>query len=164
MWSQRASGLTDRAAATAAAGALVGYVAELVGRKRRAPGEDVLSDLLTAEDGGLGEDSIAFIGAALSFAGHETTVARIDIGALLLMAHPDQRDLLRRDPDVVPRAVEEILRGAAPAGVGIPRYAKADIDIGAVGWRQYVLAGTAQLEDHLIAAGLAPHLERGGAG
>jgi cytochrome P450 len=106
VWSQRASGLTDRAAATAAAGALVGYVAELVGRKRRAPGEDVLSDLLTAEDGGLGEDSIAFIGAALSFAGHETTVVRIDIGALLLMAHPDQRDLLRRDPDVVPRAVE----------------------------------------------------------
>ena len=48
MWSQRASGLTDRAAATAAAGALVGYMAELVGRKRRAPGEDVLSDLLTA--------------------------------------------------------------------------------------------------------------------
>jgi cytochrome P450 len=76
----------------------------------------VLSDLLTAEDGGLGEDSIAFIGAALLFAGHETTVARIDIGALLLMAHPDQRDLLRRDPDVVPRAVEEILRVAAPAG------------------------------------------------
>jgi pentalenolactone synthase len=110
----------------------VGYVAELVGRKRRAPGEDVLSDLLTAEDGGLGEDSIAFIGAALSFAGHETTVVRIDIGALLLMAHPDQRDLLRRDPDVVPRAVEEILRGAAPAGVGIPRYAKADIDIGGI--------------------------------
>jgi cytochrome P450 len=132
VWSQRASGLTDRAAATAAAGALVGYMAELVGRKRRAPGEDVLSDLLTAEDGGLGEDSIAFIGAALLFAGHETTVARIDIGALLLMAHPDQRDLLRRDPDVVPRAVEEILRVAAPAGVGIPRYAKADIDIGGI--------------------------------
>ena len=132
VWSQRASSLTDRAGATAAAGALVGYMAELVGRKRRAPGEDVLSDLLTAEDGSLGEDSIAFIGAALLFAGHETTVARIDIGALLVMAHPDQRDLLRRDPDVVPRAVEEILRVAAPAGVGIPRYAKADIDIGGI--------------------------------
>jgi cytochrome P450 len=132
VWSHRASGLTDRAAATAAGGALVGYMAELVGRKRRAPGEDLLSDLLTAEDGGLGEDSIAFIGAALLFAGHETTVARIDIGALLLMAHPDQCDLLRRDPDVVPRAVEEILRVAAPAGVGVPRYAKADIDIGGI--------------------------------
>src|SRR4051794_11713874 len=68
--------------------ALVGYRAELVGRKRRAPGEKVVSDLLTAEDGGLGEDSIAFIAAALLFAGHETTVTRIDIGALLLMATP----------------------------------------------------------------------------
>jgi pentalenolactone synthase len=150
VWSQDASGLTDRAAATAAAGALVGYMAELIGRKRRAPGEDVLSDLLLAEDSGLGEEQVAFIAAALLFAGHETTVARIDIGALLLMAHPDQRDLLRRDPDAVPRAVEEILRVAAPAGVGVPRYARADIDIGGVTIRSgdaVLLTGTSANRD-----------------
>jgi pentalenolactone synthase len=59
-------------------------------------------------------------------------VARIDIGALLLAAHPDQAAALRRDPGLVPRAVEEILRVAAPAGAGIPRYANADVEVAGV--------------------------------
>jgi cytochrome P450 len=150
VWSQEASNLTDRTAATAAAGALVGYMAGLIDRKRHTPGEDLLSDLLVAEDGGLGRDQVAFIAAALLFAGHETTVARIDLGALLLMANPDQRDRLRDDPEAVPRAVEEILRVAAPAGVGVPRYARTDIDVGGVTIRAgdaVVLTGTSANRD-----------------
>jgi pentalenolactone synthase len=123
---------------------------ELIGRKRRAPGEDLLSDLLAAEDGGLGEQQVAFIAAALLFAGHETTVARIDLGALLLMADPGQRHRLRRDPGAVPRAVEEILRVAAPGGVGVPRYARTDIAIGGVTIRAgdaVLLTGTSANRD-----------------
>jgi pentalenolactone synthase len=131
-WSRALGDLTDRAASEQALGALVGYVTGLVADKRRHPAEDLLSDLVPAGGGLLSDDQAAMIGTILLFAGHETTVARIDIGALLLAAHPDQAEALRRDPALVPRAVEEILRVAAPAGAGVPRYANADVEIAGV--------------------------------
>jgi pentalenolactone synthase len=131
-WSRALGDLTDRQASEQALGALVGYMAGLVADKRRSPAEDVLSDLVTAGGGLLTDDQAAMVGTFVLFAGHETTVARIDIGALLLAAHPDQAAALRRDPGLVPRAVEEILRVAAPAGAGIPRYANADVEVAGV--------------------------------
>jgi cytochrome P450 len=131
-WSQGCADLTDRAASAAALERLVGYTRSLVRRKRADPGEDVISDLIAAENGTLSDDGVAGLAAVLLFAGHETTVVRIDLGALLLMTHSDQLDRLRRDPGLVPRAVEEILRMAAPSGVGLPRYAHADIDMAGV--------------------------------
>jgi cytochrome P450 len=130
-WSQGCADLTDRAASAAALGELVGYTRELAARKRREPGDDLISDLTAAEEG-LGDDEVAVLSAVLLFAGHETTVVRIDLGALLLMTHPDQAEALRREPALVPTAVEEILRVAAPSGVGLPRYAQADVDVAGV--------------------------------
>ena len=140
-WSQGCADLADRAASAAAFGELAGYMRELVDRKRTAPGEDVISDLIVAENGLLSDDGVAGLAAVLLFAGHETTVARIDVGALLLMTEPGQLDRLRGEPGLVPQAVEEILRVAAPSGIGLPRYAHADIDI--AGTR--ILAGDAVL-------------------
>jgi len=131
-WSRSLGDLTDRQGSEQALGALVGYMTGLVAEKRTNPAEDVLSDLVTAGGGLLTDDQAALIGTFVLFAGHETTVARIDIGALLLAAHPEQAEALRRDPGLAPRAVEEILRVAAPAGVGIPRYASADVEIAGV--------------------------------
>jgi pentalenolactone synthase len=130
-WSQGCADLTDRAASAAALGELVGYTRELAARKRREPGDDLISDLIAAEEG-LGDDEVAGLSAVLLFAGHETTVVRIDLGALLLMTHPDQAGRLRREPALVPTAVEEILRVAAPSGVGLPRYAHEDVDVAGV--------------------------------
>jgi pentalenolactone synthase len=131
-WSRSLGDLTDRQGSEQALSALVGYMTGLVAEKRTNPAEDVLSDLVTAGGGLLTDDQAALIGTFVLFAGHETTVARIDIGALLLAAHPEQAEALRRDPGLAPRAVEEILRVAAPAGVGIPRYASADVGIAGV--------------------------------
>jgi cytochrome P450 len=146
VWSQGCADLTDRAASAAALDQLVGYMRELIVRKRRAPGEDVISDLIKAEDGRLPDGAVAELAAGLLFAGHETTVARIDIGALLLMTHPDQLDRLQHDPCLVAPAVEEILRLAAPGGLGLARYAHEDIDIADVRIR----AGDAVLLDSVI--------------
>lgn len=57
---------------------------------------------------------------ALLFAVHETTVAQIGMGALLLLANPDQQQLLRKDPTLVDTAVEEILRAPGKGGGGTP--------------------------------------------
>jgi cytochrome P450 len=137
-WSTGAAALNDRAGAASSMGQLVAYMRVLVASKRAEPAEDVISDLaavIPPSEGPGGRDAadgIAGLAAALLFAGHETTVTRIDVGTLLLLAHPDQAEAIRRDPSLVPLAVEEILRLAAPGGGGLPRYAQADIDIAGV--------------------------------
>jgi pentalenolactone synthase len=69
---------------------------------------------------------------ALLFAGHETTVVQLGLGALLLLSHPDQWQAVTESPDRIPDAVEEILRAPGKGGGGIPRYARTDFDIGGV--------------------------------
>jgi pentalenolactone synthase len=70
----------------------------------------------------------------LLFAGHETTVVKIGLGALLLLTNRDQWRALLDNPALIPNAVEELLRAAAIGGGvgGIPRYARTDFDIDGV--------------------------------
>jgi pentalenolactone synthase len=116
-------------------------MSELLERKRRTPAEDVLSDLVAAQayaPAAFSDDGVAQLAAGLLFAGHETTVTAIDKGVILLLTNPAQRDVLQRDPTVVPRVVEEILRMPMPLPApehaaspgGLPRYANADIELG----------------------------------
>lgn len=147
-WSAGASNLSDRKAATDALKQLVEYMHQLVIHKRAHPGQDVISDLTSAQaEFRYGDEDIAGVAAALLFAGHETTVARIDYGTLLLLTHPDQCDAIRRDPELVEGAVEEILRIAVPHSSGLPRYAKDDIDVAGVTIR----AGDAVLLTSVVA-------------
>jgi cytochrome P450 len=131
--SEGAGGLTDRDASLRALHDLVAYIGELVPRKRSAPGEDLLSDLVAADPGGRHDDRTAGLAAMLLFAGHETTVTRIDVGTVLLLTHPEHYRALAADPTRVAGTVEEILRLAAPGGSGgLPRYAHADIAVGGI--------------------------------
>ena len=132
--SEGVGGLTDRAASLRALHDLVAYIGELVPRKRSAPGEDLLSDLVTADPEGRHDDRTAGLAAMLLFAGHETTVTRIDVGAVLVLTHREHYRALAADPTRVAGTVEEILRLAAPGGNsgGLPRYAHADITVGDV--------------------------------
>lgn len=69
---------------------------------------------------------------ALLFAGHETTVVQIGLGALLLLTNRQQWRALLDDPALVPNAVEEMLRAPGKGGGGIPRYARTDLEIDGV--------------------------------
>lgn len=151
-WSTDMADLHDRARAGAALHRLIAYMGELVARKRAHPADDVLSGLCAAHDGQLPDAYIAFLGAMLLFAGHETTVVRIDVGTLLLLVNPGQREVLARQPERVTSAVEEILRASDTGAGGLPRYAHADIAIGGVTIR----AG----EVVLLNEGAANHDER----
>ncbi len=131
--SEGVGGLTDRAASTRALHGLVAYIGELVARKRHEPGEDLISDLVGADPEGRHDDETAGLAAMLLFAGHETTVTRIDVGTVLLLTHREHYRALAADPTLVTGTVEEILRLAAPGGGGgLPRYAHADITVGEV--------------------------------
>ncbi|GGT18645.1 cytochrome P450 [Nonomuraea spiralis] len=124
--SGRMADLRDAATGEAARAELSAYMAGLITRKRHEPGEDVLSDLANELDD---DGRIAELAAGLLFAGHETTVNRIDYGVLLLLANPGRLALLRSDPGLAPAVVEEILRMAVPSLHGLPRYAHEDIEI-----------------------------------
>jgi len=124
-WTQAAADIHDQARSEQGLGELFLYGQELVARKRREPGDDVISRLCVAE--GVGDDEIAMLSMALLFAGHETTVVQIGLGALLLLTNPGQWQALLADPALVPGAVEEILRAPGKGGGGIPRYAHTDL-------------------------------------
>jgi cytochrome P450 len=129
-WTQAAADIRDRSRSMQGLGDLFGYGQQLVARKRRQPGDDVISHLCGTD--GIADEEIAALSMALLFAGHETTVVAIGMGALLLLTHPRQWQALLGDPGLVPAAVEETLRAAGKGGVGIPRYPREQLQIGEV--------------------------------
>ena len=95
--------------------ALAGYMASLVERRRRQPGDDLLSRMAAGDGDGRMEDPFLVATAVLLLvAGHETTVNLIANGVLTLLRHPGVLDRLRREPRLVVGTVEELLRYEPP--------------------------------------------------
>jgi cytochrome P450 monooxygenase len=126
-----AGNLVDRLGADGGRDTLLGYMTELVARKREHPEDDVISHVSGL---GLPDKLVGGLAISLLAAGYETTESQIDFGVVLLAAHPDQRDLVAGDPELVPGAVEETLRmgKSGDGNSNLPRYATEDIDIGGV--------------------------------
>ncbi|MBF6547595.1 cytochrome P450 [Nocardia brasiliensis] len=111
----------------AAFGAMLGYLTGLVTQKRAAPGEDILSDLARQED--LTIEELTGIAFLLLLAGHETTANMLALGTFALLEHPEQLAELRANLDLVPDAVEELMRYLSVADI-FYRYATEDIELG----------------------------------
>lgn len=129
-WAEAAANTVDRARSEHGLADLFGYGRQLVARKRARPGDDVITRL--AETDGVSDDEAAMLSMALLFAGHETTVVQLGMGALLLLTNGDQWQALLADPGLVPNAVEEILRAPNRSGGGLPRYARTDLELDGV--------------------------------
>ena len=111
----------------AAYGAVTGYLAQLVIGKRAEPGEDILSDLARDED--LSVEELVGIGFLLLLAGHETTANMLSLGTFALLEHPEQLAELRADLDLLPDAVEELMRYLSVGDI-FYRYAAEDVELG----------------------------------
>jgi cytochrome P450 len=98
------------------------YLAHLIERRRREPGEDMISLLLSgaggsgaAEDGDhLDDAELMALCSLILFAGHETTTNLLCNALVALDRHPAELARLREDPSMVNRAVEEVLRFEGP--------------------------------------------------
>ncbi|WP_436499645.1 cytochrome P450 [Actinokineospora sp. HUAS TT18] len=129
-WTQAAADVADRGRSERGLGELFGYGLRLVARKRRDPGDDVISRLCATD--GVGDEEAAGLSMALLFAGHETTVVQIGMGAALLLDDADQWKAILADPGLIASAVEEIMRAPQRGGGGIPRYAREDFEVDGV--------------------------------
>jgi cytochrome P450 len=110
---------------------LNGYLSELADARLRDPGDDLLSGMLTDDgpDGRMSREQVLSTARLLLVAGHETTVNLITNGMLTLLRNPDVLRRLREDPDLVIRAVEELLRYEPPVHFLPWRIALDDIDV-----------------------------------
>lgn len=106
------------------------YLAELVTDKRATPDDAMLSGLIR-DDPSLTDQELTNMAVGLLVAGHETTANMLGLGTFALLCHPDQLRALRANPDLMPRAVEELLRYLSVAGaVGMPRVARENLTLG----------------------------------
>jgi len=146
-------GSVPPAEAVEASQTLVAYLTGLLELKRRAPGEDLVTDLVVAadRDGALTEQEMLSTIFQLVVAGHDTTTTLIGNGTVALLCHPAQRDAMVADPELVPRVVEECLRWDAPVPHSTFRYATEEIRIGAAvipAHAQVIISLAAASRDH----------------
>jgi cytochrome P450 len=146
------SGAEPPAEAVAASDAVVEYLNDLVDTRWESPTEDLVGDLVRAcRDDLLTRQELLSTIFQLIVAGHDTTTSLIGNGLVLLLRHPDERDALVAEPDLMARAVEEMLRVDAPVHHATFRYAVRDATIAGV----TVPAGV-QVLVNLAAAGRDP--------
>ncbi|OLZ72003.1 cytochrome [Streptomyces sp. IMTB 2501] len=107
-----------------------GYLLNLAEQRRGKPGDDMLSAFVNEPDPALRltDEELAETAVLLLIAGHETTVNLIANGALTFLRQPEQLDRLRREPELLPRAVEELLRYEPPVHMR-ERIPHADVDV-----------------------------------
>ena len=105
------------------------YTRELIAERRSKPADDLLTDLIAAEEAGdrLSTDELVMMVNAVIVGGTDTTRNQLGCAVSLFAQHPDQWALLAERPDLAPRAVEESMRffGAVR---GTVRYASCDIE------------------------------------
>ncbi|HVZ98786.1 MAG TPA: cytochrome P450 [Caulobacterales bacterium] len=95
---------------------ILGHFKHLMASRRKAPKDDLVSDLLAARDRGapIEEHEILHNLFALLVAGHLTTADMIGNGVMMLLTHPEQRAAIAREPKLMATAIEEILRYNPP--------------------------------------------------
>ncbi|WP_028060649.1 cytochrome P450 [Candidatus Solirubrobacter pratensis] len=122
---------TERQRTGAQARAEMGrYLMDLAEQRRGHPSDDMLSAFVNEPDPArrLTREELTVTAVLLLVAGHETTVNLIASGVLTLLRHPDQLDRLRREPGLLPNAVEELLRYEPPVQMR-ERTPLADVDV-----------------------------------
>jgi pimeloyl-[acyl-carrier protein] synthase len=108
------------------------YLERLMEAKRRAPGADLMSALVGAQESGraMEPESLITMIETLFAAGHATTRNLVANGLLALLSNPGEHRKLRENPTLVASAVEEMLRYDPPTQAPSPQVATADTEIG----------------------------------
>ncbi len=112
-------------------GAMTVYFQEVIEQRRRSPGADLISALLTANLNGeqLSEQDILGFCILLLIAGNETTTTLIGNAMLCFDAHPEALAAIRADLTLLPTTLEEVLRYRSPIKI-LARVATRETELG----------------------------------
>ncbi|MFE8016798.1 cytochrome P450 [Streptomyces antibioticus] len=111
---------------------MIDYCHRLIEQRRAALTDDLLSELIRAQDddgGRLSDIETVTMILTLVLAGHETSAHLIGNGTAALLTHPGQWALLRKEPALLPRAVHELMRWCGSVHVARLRYATEDLEL-----------------------------------
>ena len=113
--------------------ALSDYMAALITRLHRTPGDDLMSALIHADpERRLTDTEILSTGFALMTGGNDTTMNLLSGAIAALLGHPEQLAVLRANPQLMRSAVDELLRFTAPAINALQRLTLAPVELGGV--------------------------------
>ena len=118
----------DAPAIIAASEEMDAYMTDLIAERRSQPRDDLLSDLISAEEEGdrLSTDELLSMANAILLAGTDTTRNQLGCAVALFAQHPEQFNLLCENKDLAPQAAEEVMRYLG-AVRGTARYASEEI-------------------------------------
>lgn len=104
--------MTERPRIERAVEEFYAWADKLLARRRLEPGDDLISTLIAAEEGGDRLSDVELVNLVLNVlvGGVDTTQSQLAQGLRLFATHPDQWELMRAEPELVPLAVEEVLR------------------------------------------------------
>jgi cytochrome P450 len=106
------------------------YLRTLIRERSADLGDGVIGSLISAhDDSKMNDNEVVEAAVLLLVAGYETTVSFIGTAALALLQHPDQLAMLRNHPELMPDAVEELLRYDGPLSIGVTRYTTSQVTI-----------------------------------
>ncbi|WP_306320167.1 MULTISPECIES: cytochrome P450 [unclassified Streptomyces] len=116
----------------AASHAMAEYMTDLIAAKRLSPGGSILDRLIAVRDAEdhLSEPELVSLAVLLLVAGHETTTHALGNALLALLRHPAQLERLRRSPDEIPGAVDELLRFDSAVSTSTFRFTTEDVTLG----------------------------------
>lgn len=118
--------------AMAATDKIDSYIEDLIGRRRGNPGQDLITDLLAAagaENGKVSNTDMMTIITSLIVGGTDTTRNQLAIALHCFAERPEVWERLRRRPELVPNAVEEVVR-YAPTAYAMKRVTTEDVELG----------------------------------
>jgi cytochrome P450 len=159
--------------------ALFGYYGDLIAERRRAPGDDLVSALLTTEDDDgdrMTDGELTAFLFLMVVAGNETTTKLLGNAVHNISRHPEQREAVFGDPTLVGPWVEETLRYDASSqllarhtledvtidGVTCPAGSKLLINIGSANHDETVFTDSEEYDIHRERGELARHIAFGG--
>jgi cytochrome P450 len=158
-WSDTVLGNWERSSdeILTAAAQMFGYFGKLIEMKRAQPADDLMTALIAARDqeDRLSEEELMVLGCTVLIGGHETTANEINMSLLTLLDHPAELAKLRADPELIPGAVEELLRYVRLGGLAPARVTREEVQIGDVtipaGEKVLPLYGTANRDPSVFA-------------
>ncbi|GKQ38428.1 cytochrome P450 [Streptomyces sp. A012304] len=112
---------------------LSAYMAELIARKEREPGEDLLSALIHADDERrLTSTEILSTGFALMTGGNDTTASLVGGVLAALLTHPAERERLMTEPGRWTKSMDELIRYVGPISNALQRVTTEPVELGGV--------------------------------